>query len=60
MNQYDQVLKTYADNGLRTIQDWANSGRDIVTDAKPRTDTLHRGKMVGLFSRDQTRQRTHS
>jgi len=54
MNQYDSVLKSYADSGLRTVEDWTSLGRSIITDSKPRLDTLHRGITVPLFSRDQT------
>ena len=30
MNQYDSILKTYSDSGLRTIEDWSIRGRDII------------------------------
>jgi hypothetical protein len=54
MNEYDGVLRMYADSGLRTIQDWALLGRDIASGAKPRLDTPHRGATVSLYSRGQT------
>jgi len=53
----DSVLKTCADTGLRTAEDWVSLGRDVVSDAKPRMDTLHRGVSVSLYSRDQTQRR---
>ena len=43
MKYYDQALKTYADSGLRTAQDWASIGRDVKPESKPRIDTVHRG-----------------
>jgi hypothetical protein len=57
MNQFDSVLKMYAESGLRTSEDWSLNGRDINTDAKPRVDTQHRGATLSLYSRDQTRHR---
>ena len=57
MNQYDSLLKTYADSGLRTVEDWTSLGRDITTNAKPRLDAVHRGITLPLFSRDQTQRR---
>jgi hypothetical protein len=60
MNQFDSVLKMYADSGLRTIEDWTLRGRDIEDGAKPRADTTHRGVMLSLFTRDQTRPRARS
>jgi hypothetical protein len=60
MNQYDGVLRMYADSGLRTTEDWITLGRDIQSGAKPRLDTPHRGELVPLFSRDQTQHRMPS
>ena len=54
MKYYDQALKTYADNGLRTAQDWASLGRDVKAGCKPRADTMHRGVLLPLYDRDQT------
>jgi hypothetical protein len=54
MKHYDELLKTYADSGLRTAQDWATVGRDVKPDSKPRTVTTHRGVLLPLYSRDQT------
>jgi hypothetical protein len=58
MNQYDHELKMYARVGLRTAEDWAGFGRDIQHDVPPRVETTHRGKPVGLYSREQTRIRS--
>jgi len=60
MNQYDTVLKMYADSGLRTIQDWAGLGRAVADGAKPRLDTPHRGGVLSLYSRGQTHLRGRS
>jgi len=57
MQYYDSALKTYADSGLRSAQDWATLGRDVEPDVKSRTDTTHRGALLPLYSRDQTRVR---
>ena len=54
MKYYDQMLKTYADNGLRTIADWATLGRKLKIDSKPKTETTHRGAVLPLYTRDQT------
>lgn len=54
MNQFDGVLRMYAESGLRTIEDWTTLGRDIQSGAKARLDTPHRGELVPLYSRDQT------
>jgi hypothetical protein len=55
MQHYDSELKTYADSGLRSAHDWASLGRDVKPDSKPRMETMHRGVVVPLYSRDQTR-----
>ncbi|HEX4056073.1 MAG TPA: hypothetical protein VHX86_17565 [Tepidisphaeraceae bacterium] len=60
MNQYDSVLKMYAESGLRTIEDWTTLGRDIESGAKPRLGTPHRGELVPLYSRDQTHRQAGS
>ena len=60
MNQYDGVLRMYADSGLRTIEDWVRLGRDVTTGAKPRLDTPHRGVTMSLYSRGQTHVRPRS
>jgi hypothetical protein len=60
MYQSDHVLKMYAESGLRSVEDWTASGRDVPSDAKPRVDRLHHGERMALFSRDQTQRRTPS
>jgi hypothetical protein len=55
MNQFDSVLRMYAESGLRTVEDWTTLGRDIESGVKPRLDTPYRGQVVPLYSRDQTR-----
>jgi hypothetical protein len=54
MNHVDPDLKTYAENGLRSAEDWATMGRQIKEGVKARTEILHRRQTVGLFGRDQT------
>jgi hypothetical protein len=58
MNQYDKDLKMYAKVGLRTADDWGGFGREIQRDVPPRLETTHRGKLVGLYTREQTRLRS--
>jgi hypothetical protein len=60
MFQFDKILKMYAENGLRTVEDWTSLGRDLIAGVKPRADTVHRGLAVALFSKDQTHQRAPS
>jgi len=57
MNQIDNVLKTYAKSGMRTLEDWASSGRDIVEGSVSRANAPYRGAQVPLYSRDQTQLR---
>jgi hypothetical protein len=57
MNQYDTLLKTYADAGMRTLEDWATVGREVVGGSNPRASAPHRGALVQLFTRDQTQIR---
>ncbi len=60
MYEPEGVLRMYAEIGLRTVEEWIALGRDIVSDSKPRLDTLHRGLPLVLYSRDQTARRTPS
>ena len=60
MNQYDGVLRMYAESGLRSIEEWTTLGRDIKSEAKSRLDAPHRGTLVPLYSRDQTHLRAPS
>ena len=56
----DEVLRIYAESGLRTVEDWTTLGRDITSGVKPRLATKNRGLAVMLYSRDQTQRRTPS
>jgi len=60
MNHTDSVLRMYADSGLRTVEDWTTLGREINSGMKPRLDASHRGAVVPLYSRDQTKIRPSS
>ena len=53
-NLYTSEFKMYAENGLRTVEDWSSLGRKVASDAKPRAEAPHRGVPLSLFSRDQT------
>jgi hypothetical protein len=57
MYQSDTVLKMYAENGLRTVEEWTSLGRDITSGTKPRVDVPRRGVVTSLYSRDQTQRR---
>jgi hypothetical protein len=61
MKHYDQALRVYADNGMRSAADWFSLGRQVQPDAKPRAQTTYKGapggEAVALFTRDQTRRR---
>jgi hypothetical protein len=60
MYQTDQILRSYAECGLRSIEDWTAHGRDVLTGAKPRVDAVRRGFRMELYSRDQTQRRSPS
>jgi hypothetical protein len=60
MYQTDEIVRTYAECGLRSVEDWTSYGRDVLTGAKPRVDTIHRGFRMELFGRDQTQRRSPS
>ena len=58
MTHVDPDLKTYAEYGLRSAEDWATMGRLVKDGAQARTEILHRRQPVRLFGRDQTLLRT--
>ena len=61
MRHYDQVLRGYADVGLRSAADWLSMGREVEPGSKPRAETeqkgLVKGTVVELFTRDQTKHK---
>ena len=60
MKHFDQVLKVYADQGLRSAEEWKSLEREVQADTAPRTDAACRQGTVGLYSRDQTQPRPPS
>jgi hypothetical protein len=54
MNAFDKDIQGLANSGFRSPADWAQSGRNVVAEAKPRFQTTNRGQAVSLYSRDQT------
>jgi hypothetical protein len=58
MNHYDGVLKMYAEAGMRTEEDWAKAGREILSGSESRANASHRGVQIPLFTRDQTNARS--
>jgi hypothetical protein len=57
MYQCDNILKTYADSGLRTVEDWTTLGRELDAGVKPCVDAAGRSGTVSLYSRGQTHAR---
>jgi hypothetical protein len=55
MNHSDPQLKAYAENGLRSAEDWTAMGRQLKEGTEPRTQIIHRSQVVLLYGRDQTR-----
>jgi hypothetical protein len=60
MYQSDEIVRTYAESGLRSVEDWTAHGRDVLSGAKPRVATVNRGFRIELYSRDQTQRRSPS
>jgi hypothetical protein len=58
MKQIEDVLKMYADIGMRTIEDWSLCGREIINGVKARAEAASRGVLVALYTRDQTHIRS--
>ena len=54
MSQFHKELKMYAENGLRSADDWMSSGRKVHNDAKPKANVTCRGQAYELFTREQT------
>ncbi len=57
MANHDQILNLYAENGMRTQEDWTAMGRETQPDAKARVEIVHKGKNLALYTRDQTKVR---
>jgi hypothetical protein len=56
MKHYDQILRVYSNNGLRSAAEWRTLGRLIDADVKPRAEITHKREPLGLYTRDQTRR----
>jgi hypothetical protein len=54
MSQFYKELKVYAENGLRSANDWLTTGRKVQDGAKPKANVTCRGQDFELFTRDQT------
>ncbi|HUB24069.1 MAG TPA: hypothetical protein VL992_01475 [Tepidisphaeraceae bacterium] len=54
MSQFHKELQMYAENGLRSADDWMSSGRKVNDGAKPKANVTCRGQDYQLFTRDQT------
>jgi len=57
MQQFDKELKTYSENGLRSVEEWGSLGRQVEGGAEPCTHATSRGVPVALYTRAQTRLR---
>jgi hypothetical protein len=55
MRHFDNVLRVYADQGLRSVEEWKSLGREIAEGTTARTEAQAGGRMVPLYTRDQTR-----
>jgi len=60
MNHFDKELKTYSENGMRSVEEWATLGRQVQDADKPCTHATSRGAPVALYTRAQTRPRPRS
>jgi hypothetical protein len=56
MSQFHKELKMYAENGLRSADDWMASSRKVHSGATPKANVTCRGQAYELFTRDQTEQ----
>ena len=56
MALFDKELNVYAENGLRTADDWLTVGRQVRPGQAPRSEATARSRVVQLFSRDQTQR----
>jgi len=54
VQHFDNILKVYAKQGLRSASEWRSLGRDIRASSNPRATIEGRGPVLDLFSRDQT------
>src|SRR5690242_2100423 len=54
MSFIDKELKIYAMNGLRTAAGWLTLGRVVESGSPARSSTESHGKLIELFTRDQT------
>lgn len=57
MQQFDGILRVYAETGLRTLEDWLALRRDVISGSKPRVQAVQNGETVPLYTRDQTNSR---
>jgi hypothetical protein len=55
MSMLDQEMRTYAQNGLRSADGWAESGRQIVEGATPRTTATFGAKSIPMYAKEQTK-----
>jgi hypothetical protein len=56
----DRALRTYAEVGMRSTEDWQSFGRVVVEGVEPRARVAVGGKDVPLYTRDQTQRRAPS
>ena len=56
----DRALRTYAEVGIRSPEDWQSFGRIVVEGVEPRARVAVGGKDVPLYTRDQTQRREPS
>lgn len=57
MKHFDSSLRAYAASGLRTTEDWASIGRQVIAGAEPRTTATVGSATIPLYVREQTERR---
>ena len=60
MTHQDRALRTYAESGIRSAEEWESLGRIVTEGIEPRTRAMSSGKEVSLYTRDQTTRRPPS
>jgi hypothetical protein len=58
MRHFDSVLRVYAQQGFRSVEEWLTLGRDVPARTGSRVEAQCHGRAVALFTRDQTRPGT--
>ena len=60
MSAFGKELKIYAESGLRSGEDWLSLGRQVQSGSKPQANITYQGKLIELFTSNQTQPRPRS